>query len=100
MGIMYAGNMVEIGETDRIFSKPVHPYAQMLVDALPRVGDSRSREGIPGRPPSLMAPPPGCRFAPRCPRATGECTQAEPELAEVQPGHFAACHLLQGGAGL
>jgi len=92
MGIMYAGSMVEIGETERIFSDPVHPYTRMLVNALPRVGDSRPREGIPGRPPLLIDPPKGCRFAPRCPQATELCKNAPPVFSEVENGHFAACH--------
>ena len=99
MGIMYAGSMVEIGETERIFSDPVHPYTRMLVNALPRVGDTRPREGIPGRPPSLLNPPAGCRFAPRCPQATDLCRQTPPIFAETSDGHFAACHTLGKGAG-
>jgi len=94
MGIMYAGNMVEIGLTERMFSDPVHPYTQMLVNALPRVGDSRPREGIPGRPPSLLNPPAGCRFAERCPKATDDCRAAPPEFRQVDDNHFAACHKL------
>jgi len=92
MGIMYAGNMIEIGQTERIFSDPVHPYTQMLVNALPRVGDSRPREGIPGRPPSLLNPPVGCRFAERCPNASDDCRAVAPELKQVDATHFAACH--------
>jgi len=99
MGIMYAGSMVEIGETERIFNDPVHPYTRMLVNALPRVGDTRPREGIPGRPPSLLNPPDGCRFAPRCPQATDLCRQTSPAFAEIADGHFAACHMLGKGAG-
>ena len=100
MGVMYAGNMIEIGQTERIFTDPVHPYTQMLVNALPRVGDSRPREGIPGRPPSLINPPTGCRFAERCPKATEDCRAAAPEFREVDDGHFAACHKVvpKGGA--
>jgi len=95
MGIMYSGSMVELGETERIFKAPVHPYTQMLVEALPRVGDDRPREGIPGRPPSLVNPPAGCRFAPRCPKATDHCRKVVPTFIEVDDGHYAACHLLK-----
>ncbi|MCL2287295.1 MAG: ABC transporter ATP-binding protein [Firmicutes bacterium] len=95
MGIMYSGSMVELGVTEKIFSAPVHPYTKMLVEALPRVGDDRPREGIPGRPPSLVNPPPGCRFAPRCPKATDHCRKEVPVFKEVDEGHFAACHLLK-----
>ena len=98
MGIMYSGSMIEMGKTEKIFNAPVHPYTRMLVDALPRVGDTRPREGIPGRPPALTNPPPGCRFAPRCPQATDDCRKSVPVFQEVDEGHFAACHVLAGGA--
>jgi len=67
----------------------------MLVDSLPRVGDKSQKVGIPGRPPALKNPPPGCRFAARCPHATDRCRQEIPEFIEVKPGRFAACHLLK-----
>ena len=91
MGIMYSGSLVEMGPTEDIFSRPLHPYTRMLISALPRVGDHSQREGIPGAPPSLRNPPPGCRFAPRCKYARPECTQSVPEFTEVEPGRFAAC---------
>lgn len=94
MGIMYSGSMVELGPTELIFEDPIHPYTQMLVNALPRVGDKSQKVGIPGRPPSLTNPPPGCRFAPRCPKAQQQCCQTVPQFVEVKPGRFAACHLL------
>lgn len=94
MGIMYSGSMIELGKTEDIFEKPIHPYTQMLVGALPRVGDKSQKTGIPGRPPVLTNPPPGCRFAPRCPRAIAECRESVPEFREVEQGRFAACHLL------
>jgi peptide/nickel transport system ATP-binding protein len=96
MGIMYSGSMVELGNTEDIFHRPLHPYSQMLVNALPRVGDRSSKAGIPGRPPALSNPPPGCRFAPRCPKATDRCRAEVPVFQEVQEGRFAACHLLHG----
>jgi peptide/nickel transport system ATP-binding protein len=94
MGIMYSGNFVEMGKTDLIFDDPIHPYTRMLVNALPRVGDKSSRVGIAGRPPSLSDPPPGCRFAPRCPIASDQCRSEVPAFCEVKPGRFAACHHL------
>lgn len=94
MGIMYSGSMVELGPTEAIFEDPIHPYTQMLIGALPRVGDKRPKEGIPGAPPSLRNPPPGCRFADRCPRQTAACRKAMPGLREIRPGRYAACHLL------
>jgi oligopeptide/dipeptide ABC transporter ATP-binding protein len=92
MGIMYSGSMVELGRTEDIFERPIHPYTTMLVGALPRVGDKSQKTGIPGRPPALTNPPPGCRFAPRCPRATEECQKTVPLFREVEKGRFAACH--------
>ena len=94
MAIMYSGSIVELGKTEDIFNDPVHPYTTMLVGSLPRVGDKSQKVGIPGRPPALTNPPPGCRFAPRCPHATDRCRQEVPQFREVKPGRFAACHLL------
>lgn len=97
MGIMYAGQMIEIGATDDIFENPRHPYTQMLIGALPRIGDNSQKEGIPGSPPGLKDPPEGCRFAERCPRATADCRVYRTALGEVGKGHAAACLLLGGG---
>ncbi len=97
MGIMYAGSIVELGRTRDMFEKPLHPYTDMLIGALPRVGDKSQKKGIPGAPPSLRQPPPGCRFAPRCPNAVPECQGAVPPLREIVPGHYAACHRIEKG---
>ena len=94
MGIMYSGSLVEMGQTDLIFNDPIHPYTQMLVAALPRVGDKSARVGIAGRPPPLTNPPPGCRFAPRCPLAKDICSAEVPVFHEAKPGRHAACHFL------
>ena len=94
MGIMYSGSFVELGKTEDIFNDPIHPYTKMLIGALPKVGDKSQKVGIPGRPPSLRNPPPGCRFAARCPHATDKCRQDVPEFREIKPGRFAACHYL------
>lgn len=94
MGIMYSGSFAEIGKTEDIFNDPIHPYTKMLVGSLPRVGDKSQKVGIAGRPPALTNPPPGCRFAPRCPNATDRCRQEVPPLREVKPGRFVACHTL------
>ncbi len=94
MGIMYSGSFVELGKTEDIFNDPIHPYTKMLIGALPKVGDKSQKVGIAGRPPSLKNPPPGCRFAARCPHATDKCRQAVPEFREIKPGRFAACHYL------
>ena len=91
MGIMYAGQMIEIGPTDEIFNNPQHPYTQMLIGALPKVGDNSQKEGIPGTPPNLKNPPDGCRFAARCKYANDECRKIQPETVQVGDNHFAAC---------
>lgn len=95
MAIMYSGSVAELGKTEDIFNDPLHPYTKMLVDALPRVGEDVQRVGIAGRPPALKNPPPGCRFAPRCPHATDRCRREVPKFREIRPGRFAACHLLK-----
>lgn len=97
MAIMYSGSIVELGNTEDIFTAPLHPYTTMLVGSLPKVGDKSQKVGIPGRPPALTNPPAGCRFAPRCPKATETCKTRVPVFKEVQPGRFAACHLLDQG---
>ena len=94
IAIMYSGRIMEVGKTVEIFENPRHPYTQMLVNALPRVGDKSARVGIPGNPPPLKNPPPGCRFAARCPKAMDACRTDIPEYREISSGHFAACHLL------
>ncbi|NLX82374.1 MAG: ABC transporter ATP-binding protein [Clostridiales bacterium] len=99
IGIMYSGSFVELGPTAELFAEPLHPYSRMLISALPVVGDKSQRVGIPGRPPSLKDPPPGCRFAPRCPQAFERCTQEVPRFIQVRPGRFAACHLLKEEVG-
>lgn len=99
MGIMYAGQMIEIGPTDEIFNRPKHPYTQMLIGALPKVGDNSQKEGIPGTPPSLKDPPAGCRFAARCKYATDECRRVQPETVQVGERHYAACLLLGQNTG-
>lgn len=91
MVIMYAGKVAEIARTDVLFERPQHPYTEMLINSLPRVGDDQQRAGIGGRPPSLLNPPGGCRFADRCYLADAYCRQVQPDLVEVEPGHFVAC---------
>ena len=95
MGIMYSGSFVELGNTTDIFEDPIHPYTKMLIGALPKVGDKSQKVGIPGRPPALKNPPPGCRFAARCPKATDKCRAEVPTFREIKPGRFAACHYLE-----
>lgn len=94
MGIMYSGSFVELGNTTDIFDDPIHPYTKMLI-VPSRVGDKSQKVGIPGRPPALKNPPPGCRFAARCPNATDKCRAEVPTFREIKPGRFAACHYLE-----
>ncbi len=98
LAIMYAGKLVEYGPTEAIFNNPLHPYTQMLIQALPRVGDQAQRVGISGRPPNLIEPPAGCRFAARCPKVMEHCAHQEPALTQIEPDHYVSCHLYQGQA--
>ena len=91
LGIMYAGRLVEEGRTADVFRTPRHPYTAHLIASLPRLGDSAPKEGLAGAPPNLAAPPPGCRFHPRCPRATDLCRRDVPPMRELAPAHRVAC---------
>jgi len=92
--VMYLGRVVEIAATDVLFDAPNHPYTKALLAELPRM-DRRRRDYAPiaGEIPSPLAPPPGCHFDPRCPRATKRCSQQAPALREIAPGRWSACHL-------
>ena len=91
IGIMYAGRLVEEGPTRQMFTSPKHPYTAHLVASLPRIGDTTRRPALEGRPPSLAAPPAGCRFHPRCPLAIDKCKTEVPPLVTIGPGHRTAC---------
>ncbi|GAA2862461.1 ABC transporter ATP-binding protein [Streptosporangium fragile] len=91
--IMYAGRLAEKAPASVIVSEPRHPYTRLLISSLPEVGvryAERRLSGIPGRPPSLLDPPAGCRFRDRCPLAFDRCAE-EPPAVEVAPGHHVAC---------
>jgi peptide/nickel transport system ATP-binding protein len=91
--VMYAGKLAEKASTDVIVNSPRHPYTRLLISALPEVGIRFSEQrlnGIPGRPPSLLRPPTGCRFRDRCPLAFERCAE-EPPFVEIEPDHFVAC---------
>jgi peptide/nickel transport system ATP-binding protein len=82
--VMYAGQVVEFGDTRAVFDHPEHPYSAGLLDAFPSIrGPKVPLTGIPGSPPNLADPPPGCRFQPRCPKAFEDCPKIEPELYQV-----------------
>jgi peptide/nickel transport system ATP-binding protein len=100
MAIMYAGKIVELGPTQAIFNNSLHPYTELLIQSLPRIGDHTEREGIGGRPPSLLNPPSGCRFAPRCPYVMDICREKHPPLVEVEPDHYVACYLSEMPSGV
>ncbi|WP_030242879.1 ABC transporter ATP-binding protein [Streptomyces sp. NRRL S-350] len=100
--VMYGGRAAEQAPVGRLFAQPAHPYTRGLLDSLPRLDDTDDAplRAIPGSPPSLIAPAPGCSFAPRCARTTGasaeehaRCVAERPALGPLAPGHQAACHL-------
>jgi peptide/nickel transport system ATP-binding protein len=91
LGIMYAGRVVEEGRTVEVIRNPRHPYTAHLVASLPRIGDATPKQGLAGAPPSLAAPPPGCRFHPRCPLAMAICRDEHPPMTEIATGHRVAC---------
>jgi len=95
IAIMYLGKIVEIGDKKRLFSNPLHPYAQALLSAIPVPDPERKRKAIElkGEVPSAINIPPGCRFHPRCPKAFDKCTIEEPVLVNVGKDHLVACHL-------
>jgi peptide/nickel transport system ATP-binding protein len=94
IAVLYAGRLVESAPAISVTDRPAHPYTQLLLSAAP---DPDRPEPAPitgrGAVPSLLAPPPGCRFHPRCPHAMAVCSQLAPPLAEVAPGHVSACWL-------
>ena len=94
LGVMYAGKLVEVSPVRDIFTKPLHPYTQMLIASLPSLEQKGTFRGIPGLPPLLRDLPPGCAFHPRCPHAIDRCRTDEPLSREVRPDSWAACHLL------
>jgi peptide/nickel transport system ATP-binding protein len=93
IGVMYAGKLLEIANVRDLFREPLHPYSQLLIASLPSLDGKGTLQGIPGLPPSLLSPPVGCPFHPRCPRAFDRCRVEEPVFRELRPGHWAACHL-------
>jgi peptide/nickel transport system ATP-binding protein len=93
MAVMYAGKIVEVGSTRDVFARARHPYMMGLQNSFPNlVHPQETLIPIEGVPPDLLSPPPGCRFAPRCPFAVEPCLVESPALRELEPGRWAACH--------
>ena len=94
VGVMYLGNMVELGSSDKMFAEPLHPYTEALLEAIPTTEENSNKElqTIEGDIPSPVNPPSGCKFHTRCKYATEKCSQERPVWHEHRPGHFVACH--------
>ena len=101
VAVMYLGRLCEVGPSEQVFARPAHPYTALLIEAIPVPDpDVRPAESVAvGEPPSPMSPPSGCRFRTRCPRADQRCSDEVPELRELAPAQFAACHHPLIGAG-
>ncbi|MFN8486449.1 MAG: ABC transporter ATP-binding protein [Caldilineaceae bacterium] len=93
IGVMYGGKLVEVGPVRDIFKDPLHPYTQLLIGSLPTLESKALFKGIPGLTPSLLSPPPGCMFHPRCPKVMARCSVEIPPLVEIKPDRWVACHL-------
>lgn len=92
IGVMYAGNLVEVCDVSKVFSEPLHPYTKGLLEAIPKVNVERETlPVIPGRIPDIIHPPGGCKFHPRCKEVGPRCSEEKPPLVETKPGHWVAC---------
>ncbi|WP_323173518.1 ABC transporter ATP-binding protein [Natrialba sp. PRR66] len=92
VAIMYAGNIVEIGDVHTIFNNPAHPYTKLLLEAIPDPHQEEALQDIEGSVPNLSDPPSGCRFHPRCPYATAECTMEQPPEETLEDDHMVVCY--------
>jgi oligopeptide/dipeptide ABC transporter ATP-binding protein len=97
VAVMYLGKIMELAKTEELFDYPAHPYTKALLSAIPIISGMKQKERIvlQGEVPSAANVPSGCRFHVRCPYATERCSQEEPALREISPGHFCACHLTE-----
>jgi len=93
VAIMYAGKIVELGRMEDIYEDPKHPYTSKLLRSIPRLRGKASLEWIPGQPPDLKNPPPGCRFHPRCPYVMDRCRREEPPVINLSRDHSVSCWL-------
>ncbi|MEO7008237.1 MAG: ABC transporter ATP-binding protein, partial [Caldimonas sp.] len=104
IAVMYLGQIVERAPRRAFFANPLHPYSVALMSAVPTVGGGRTRAKrrikLTGDPPSPIAPPPGCRFAGRCPVTVPACSEALPPLREAAPGHWVRCFRVESVAGV
>jgi oligopeptide/dipeptide ABC transporter ATP-binding protein len=99
LGVMYAGHIMEIGDVQNIFVDPLHPYTRALIRSLPRLGQRGVFDAIPGIPPSVINPPPGCPFVARCPEVVGEiCSRQAAPLINLPGNRWVSCHLFDGAA--
>lgn len=98
VGVMYAGNIVEVADVFDIFDNASHPYTKLLMKALPTITKEEGRlETIKGTVPDLSLPIQGCKFADRCPTCREICRSEKPAMKEIGRGHFVACHCCEGG---
>jgi oligopeptide/dipeptide ABC transporter ATP-binding protein len=97
VAVMHAGQIVEIAPVRSLFAQPAHPYTRALVRSIPRVDREITMVPIPGAVPSLLNPPPGCRYAGRCPWVEDRCRRTKPAMKEHAHGHFVACHAVEDG---
>ena len=95
IAVMYLGKIIELGSNRALLAKPLHPYTQALISAIPVLDPDRKKKRmlLKGEPPSPINPPSGCRFHPRCWKAMDICASTEPRWAEIEPDHFTLCHL-------
>lgn len=97
VAVMYLGNLVELSDSEALYQNPLHPYTQALLSSIPipdpSIEKKRARVVLQGEIPTILNPPTGCPFHPRCPKAKAICSVTKPLYKEVLPGHFTACHL-------